>query len=286
MAAICTDQTFTGDKIRRVLDYTPKYGPAEAQRRSIAYFQRHPDFGGKGTSTGAGVGNWRTAAAAVAVLLLSLVLSWSGVFVFSAEVPWRSVWNAESGSALVGSDGDSGGGSASLRVFDALREASSWHEWNTFTSNIDLGRAAQKAEGLAADGRLHEGATAHLDVNLRLPLVGMRQLRRLEFRVIEVVPPSRSPASVGRICWAYQTLPGPLRVLQPLLLSTRRCMYVRDPVAGEADSAVFVRHDDRNSGLLAPLVRVLFKSAIEEGFVRMSADLARHLQHAQPASST
>ena len=71
-----------------------------------------------------------------------------------------------------------------------------------------------------------------------------------------------------------------------LIRMTNYFVHFRDPVAGEADSAVFVRHDDRNSGLLAPLVRVLFKSAIEEGFVRMSADLARHLQHAQPASST
>eukprot|EP00936_MAST-01D_sp_MAST-1D-sp1_P001788 g1788.t1 len=278
VAAICTEQTFTGEKIRRMLGYAPKYGPVEAQRRSIAYFQRHPDFGGAGANASGGGARWRTIVVTVAVLLLSLVLSSAGFFVFSAEVPWRNVSNAMHGSGLAGDNG-----SASLRVFETLRKASSWHQWNTFTSHIDLGHEAHQA-----DGRLHEGATAHLDVNLRLPLVGMRQLRRLEFRVIEVVPPSQSPASVGRICWAYQTLPAPLRVLQPLLLSTRRCMYVRSRVAGEAggahDFGVDVRHDDRNSGFLAPLVRVLFKSAIEEGFMLPHIEIFKRFKMNKPPS--
>ena len=46
---------------------------------------------------------------------------------------------------------------------------------------------------------------------------------------------------------------------------------------GGGGVVVELRHTDHNVGPLAPLVRALFESAIEEGFEQMTADLKRHL---------
>ena len=132
--------------------------------------------------------------------------------------------------------------------------------------------------------KLFPGVDAVLTVNLALPIIGVVELKDLPFEVLEV--------NEDRICWAYQMVP---KVLQPYMLTTRRCMEIRtvhlpplnqpnnqgeppkavdtDPPTLPERRAVQVRHFDRNTGPLAPLIEVLFKSAIENGFLQMTDDL-------------
>ena len=305
--AVCTTQTFSGAKARALLGYAPPVPPMEAQRRSVRYFLRHPDFpcgrfgGGGGGGSGGATARGGTALLLPLLLLLLLLgavaLTWLGAFEFTAAVPWRQVLTIDGSSGAGGGGGGGGGGddgdgssstaaargAGLLVVFEALAAAGSWPAWNTFTSQVAL--------PAAAGGRLRAGDAAALDVALRLPLLGTRVLRALPFRVTEVVPPRPGHPGggpvAGRICWSYQMVP---ELLQPLVLRTRRCMHVREGSgAGGSEGSeghgggggggvvVELRHTDHNVGPLAPLVRALFESAIEEGFEQMTADLKRHL---------
>ena len=191
-------------------------------------------------------------------------------------------------------------GRASLmaKAWETLVNAAEYGEWNTFTWRVDT-----------AGGKLREGKPAELSVLLRFPVVGMANAT-LGFEVLEVLRPTelgakdlaqhaQDPSSpyagasrVARICWGYQMVPAPL---QPLILATRRCMELAEKknnnkkkknknksTAGalppSAEDVVTLRHWDTNSGPLAPLVGLLFKDAIEDGFRRMTDDMRRHLE--------
>ena len=254
--AVCTTQTFDGSKARRLLGYRPVVDNATAQQRTVTAFASDPRFpqgplkykqgadgqyvvvGGGGGGGGGTTRLWLLAAVVVAVV----AAAFAGAFSFEARVPPQVV--APSPTQV-------------QDVCAVLRSVDSYGQWNTFTTRV---ATAEPGSGLVP------GRPAALDVTLQVPVFGQVHLRDLPFVVLTNDDGDDGSCTV---CWAYHMV---RPALQPFTLRTRRCM-----VAAPSNAGVTVAHSDANTGPLAPLVRLLFKGAIERGFRTFNVDLKAHI---------
>lgn len=119
-------------------------------------------------------------------------------------------------------------------LWKRLTDFENYHAWNTFTPKVRT--------------TLIEGAPVHLEVHG----LDKRPLSRLEFM--------HSIVNERRLCWGMRMGP---------LLTASRAQYVY-PLS---DTQTLYRTEDLLSGLLTPLVRVLYGKKMQLGFKRVSQGL-------------
>lgn len=179
---------------------------------------------------------------------------------FVASVPWQPVLSIPGTNTTYVEQQHS-----IKHVFDVLSDYKSYKKWNSFTWHIDVINT-RLGDLPGPDHRLSTGDQCILHVDLQRPLGLGHSNLTLDFQILEV-------KENERICWGYQLIP--FAWLRSYILTTRRCMETTLNVARDK---VLVRHFDNNSGILAPLVRLIFANGIQEGFYRMNKDLQTYLK--------
>ena len=155
-----------------------------------------------------------------------------------------------------------------------LTDFKAYGEWNTFT----------RAVWLSTDGPA-PGSPVTLQVALQMPwplqIVSQPNattLLTLNFKWISYNQRKHE------MCWgisnAMEAYLWWLEYVLDALLISKRCVRVVS-----VDSNIVVRNSDENIGFLAPIVQVMYQSAIEEGFRKMNADLKGELEKKWPISS-
>jgi len=126
------------------------------------------------------------------------------------------------------------------RVRAILGDLLHYHEWNPFTPRVE--------------STLRVGDPIELHVRLR----SQRLTRRVEYV---------TAVEDDRLCWK-------MKMGFELLLHAERCQVL----TARADGSVHYVTEDRFSGLLTPLVMLLFGDAMRRGFADCAHGLKRHAE--------
>lgn len=258
----CLSFSATGTAAREDLGYEPLYSKQEAFERTLSYYVHNPDFPNglikyspkeysKPTEAIVPPVTGRERRFNFFFCVVLLVLFYARILMpyeINIHTEWSVVGPVDNDTVTL------------ENVYNTLHDFERYKNWNTFTYDVQVNK---KNDGLK------KGDSATLKVNLRIPFTKMKNSMVLDFVFLEI-------SKNTRICWAYQMVPP---FLQPYILKTRRCMEVKkDGLKGGGNAQILIRHYDINSGPLAPIIGLLFRQPIVEGFQEMTRDLKKYIR--------
>ena len=144
------------------------------------------------------------------------------------------------------------------RAWSLIASFPDYPNWNSFTTSVSsastpptLGHPVQLTVNLGPPWPVSLFSTAQSNLTL-------------DFYWKEYLPEQHT------LCWGIDNPSYP--ILNKILSSHRCCALRFTPALG-----VEVRHSDLNVGYLAPLVQLMYKRTIEQGFSQMTVDMRKEL---------
>ena len=194
---------------------------------------------------------WMTFASILFWCSLILSLLFGHTFHFTALHPFDTIVSSTSHRADVSSDSLS-------RAWTLVSDLSSYPTWNTFTTSVTSTSTPPVV-----------GRPVQLSVTLGPPFPLSLVSNTTSNLVLDFTWKEYNPEK-HKMCWGIQNTAYPFL---DLILSSHRCCELRfQPGIG-----VQVQHSDKNIGYLAPLVSLLYKNTIEQGFQQMTSDMRNRL---------
>ena len=183
-------------------------------------------------------------------LILSLLFGHT--FHFTALHPFDTIVSSTSHPADLSSD------PSLLRAWTLVTDLSSYPTWNTFTTSVTSTTTPPVV-----------GQPVQLSVSLGPPFPLSLVSNTTSSLVLDFTWKEYNPQQ-HKMCWGIQNTAYPVL---DLILSSHRCCELRwlDKIG------VQVQHSDKNIGYLAPLVSLLYKNTIEQGFQQMTIDMRNRL---------
>ena len=183
-------------------------------------------------------------------LILSLLFGHT--FHFTALHPFDTIVSSTSHPADLSSD------PSLLRAWTLVTDLSSYPTWNTFTTSVTSTTTPPVV-----------GQPVQLSVSLGPPFPLSLVSNTTSSLVLDFTWKEYN-SQQHKMCWGIQNTAYPVL---DLILSSHRCCELRfQPRIG-----VQVQHSDKNIGYLAPLVSLLYKNTIEQGFQQMTIDMRNRL---------
>lgn len=209
-----------------------------------------------------------TCIAAIAVLIVAALYS-QRQRKFTATEDWQQVLSVKD---FLGGEEE-----ALNHVWSVLTDFDEYSSWNTFTTQVILSENVPKPGTRVT---LHVHLDMFWPLNIRYSESTMNII--LDFQWLQF------DESEKKMCWGIRnnhrladdtsnsvtsTLNDLIGVIDSVLDSfiiSNRCAELK-----YSGKAVWIKQTDENFGIIAPLVEILYKEAIEKGFRRMGTDLAR-----------